>query len=47
MIGAYMVIWLIIELVQRALALGVAEQVLGTENNERLAELPVDLYQRQ
>lgn len=37
----------VVELVQPALALGVAQQVLGAEHDQRLAELTVDLYERR
>lgn len=39
-----LVIRLVIKLVQRALALGVTQQGLGTHHDERLAELTVHLW---
>jgi hypothetical protein len=40
---AYQIIWHIIKFIQGALALGMAQQVLGAAHNEWLAELPHDL----
>lgn len=44
---SHLVIWHVIKFIEWALALGVAEQVLGAEHNQGLAELAVDLSQQQ